>query len=365
MPNSRCIRGPATAIQSRSRYITNTSRNSIPRTRNRYGMRIVLDYTRCSGRSDTMRPMRANSAKPVVAIGSIMHESNSFNAEPTGLADFHYRGDLEDWSRGNTEVTGFIEGVEPGGFDVALTVYTGATPSGPVSAAAFEEVTARLMEAIRALPHIDGMLLALHGAMYSEKFPHADEEIVRRVRAVLGSGVPLVVTHDFHANISPELVAMTDVLITYQQCPHLDTRQRGALAASVLGRILAGEVRPRQAIVKPPLLWTIPFHNTYEEPLRSITQASILLEKQPGVLAASAAAGYQYNDVQYIGPSAIVVTDGDAERAQTEAQRLADMMWDRRETTRLKLPDAAAAVKSAMQEDRFPISLFDVGDNVG
>jgi microcystin degradation protein MlrC len=309
--------------------------------------------------------MRANAAKPVVAIGSIMHESNSFNAEPTGLADFHDRGDLEDWSRGNTEVTGFIEGAGPGGFDIVLTLYTGATPKGPVSSEAFEDATSRLLDAISAIPHIDGMLLALHGAMYSETFPHADEEIVRRVRALLGPGIPLVVTHDFHANISPGLVEMTDVLITYQQCPHLDTRQRGALAASILGRMLAGEIHPRQAIVKPPMLWTIPFHNTYEEPLKSITQASIELEKQPGILAASVACGYQYNDVQYIGPSVIVVTDGDAARAQTEAQRLADMMWDRRETTRLKLPDAEAAVKSAMHEDRFPISLFDVGDNVG
>jgi microcystin degradation protein MlrC len=312
-----------------------------------------------------MRAMRANSAKPVVAIGSIMHESNSFNAEPTDLADFHYRGDLEDWSRGNTEVTGFIEGAEPGGFDIALTVYTGATPKGPVAAEAFEEITARLVESLRAVPHIDGVLLALHGAMYSEAFPHADEEIVRRVRALLRPGIPLVVTHDFHANISPELVAMTDVLVTYQQCPHLDTRQRGALAASILGRMLSGEVHPRQAIVKPPMLWTIPFHNTYEEPLQSITRASIELEKQPGILAASVACGYQYNDVPYIGPSVIVVTDGDAERAQKEAQRLADMMWDRRETTRLTLPDAAAAVTSAIKEDRFPVSLFDVGDNVG
>ncbi len=309
--------------------------------------------------------MRANSGKPVVAIGSIMHESNSFNGELTSVSDFHYRDGLDDWSRGNTEVTGFIEGAEPAGFDVALTIYTGATPKGPVSTKSFEEVTARLLEAIRAVPHIDGMLLALHGAMYSETFPHADEEIVRRVRTLIGHGIPLVVTHDFHANISPELVAMTDVLVTYQQCPHLDTRQRGALAASILGRMLAGEVHPSQAIVKPPMLWTIPFHNTYEEPLQSITRASMDMEKQPGILAASIACGYQYNDVPYIGASVIVVTDGDAERAQTEAQRLADMMWDRRETTRLKLPDAADAVKSAMQEDRFPVSLFDVGDNVG
>ncbi len=303
--------------------------------------------------------------KPIVAIGSIMHESNSFNAEPTTLDDFRYRGDPEDWSRGNTEVTGFIEGGSAGGFEIVRTIYTSATPKGPVASDAFESVTSRLIESIRAIPHIDGVLLALHGAMYSEAFPHADEEIVRRVRSLIGPGVPLVVTHDFHANISPELVAMTDVLITYQQCPHLDTRQRGARAADIMARMLRGEVHPKQAIVKPPMLWNLVFQNTYQEPMKPITDASIALEGQPGILAASVAGGYQYNDVPYIGSSVIVVTDGDAKRAHTEAQRLADMLWDGRETTRLQLPDAEAAVKEAMRAERFPVSLFDVGDNVG
>ena len=312
-----------------------------------------------------MRLMSANLAKPVVAIGSIMHESNSFNAEPTLLSDFRYRGDLEDWSRGNTEVTGFIEGAELGGLDIVPTIYAGATPKGPVAPDAFEAVTARLLASLRAIPHIDGVLLALHGAMYSEAFPHADEEIVRRVRSLIGPTMPLVVTHDFHANISPDLVAMTHALITYQQCPHLDTRQRGVRAASILAGMLAGKLHPRQALVKPPMLWNLAFQNTYEEPMKSITQASIDLEEQPGILAASVACGYQYNDVPYIGASVIVVTDGDADRAQREAQRLSGMMWDRRETTRLNFPDAAAAVQSAIGEDHSPVSLFDVGDNVG
>src|SRR5262249_27260850 len=116
--------------------------------------------------------------------------------------------------------------------------------------------------------------------------------------------------HDFHANISPEIVEMTNVLITYQQNPHVDTKQRGMRAAAILGRMVAGEIQPRQALVKPPLLWNIVHQNTSQEPLKSITEASIELEKRPGILAASVACGFQYNDVPYIGPSVIVVTDG-------------------------------------------------------
>jgi microcystin degradation protein MlrC len=41
------------------------------------------------------------------------------------------------------------------------------------------------------------------------------------------------------------------------------------------------------------------------------------------------------------------------------------MMWEKRSEIRLELPDAASAVAAAMQSERFPVVLFDVGDNVG
>lgn len=298
-----------------------------------------------------------------IAIGSIMHESNSFNAEPTTLADFHMREG--DWAIGNSEVAGFIEEGKQIGFDICQTIYAGAAPKGPVSSGAFEELTARLILAMRALKGLDGVVLALHGAMYTEEFPHADEEIVRRLRGALRPDIPFVVTLDFHANISPAIVALTDVLITYQRNPHIDTKQRGALAASILSRMLSGEVHPRQALVKPPLLWNIVHQNTSEEPLRSITEASIELERHPEILAASVAGGYQYNDVPYIGPSVVVIANGDEALAQREAQRLSGMMWEKRGKISFNLPDAASAVEAAMRSDRFPVVLFDVGDNVG
>ena len=207
--------------------------------------------------------MPAERKKHRVAIGSIMHESNSFNMVPTELAAFHFRegqnggSALDDWRTGNSEVAGFIEEGERCGFELLPTLYASATPSGPVTSHAFDALTNQLTELITRQRDLDGILLALHGAMFSEAFPQADEEIIRRVRAVVGTGMPLVVTHDFHANISPAVIELSDVLITYQRNPHTDTRQRGIRAASILSRMLLKEVRPRQAMVKPPVLWNI------------------------------------------------------------------------------------------------------------
>ena len=304
-----------------------------------------------------------NGSGPVVFTGSIMHESNSFNPDPTTLADFSFREG--DWSKGNTEVAGFMEEGARRGFRFVQSLYASATPKGAVDPEAFEHLTGRLIGDLKAAGKIDGVLLALHGAMFTEKYPHADEEIVRRVRAAIGPELPFVLTHDFHANVPPGIVEMTTALVIYQQTPHIDTKQRGIRAASILARTIAGEVLPKQAIVKPPMVWNLAYQNTFAEPLLPVTQASIDLEGEPGILSASVAGAYQYNDVHWFGPSVVVVADGDAARAQREAQRLSDMLWDRRELTRLRVPDAATAVRDAMASDRFPVALFEAADNVG
>lgn len=302
--------------------------------------------------------------RPRIAIASLMHESNSFSAERTALADFEFF-DPAGWEKGNGEVAGMVSELDPEEFDVRRTIFASATPKGPVTAAAYEELTSRLLEAVRASGPVDGVLLALHGAMFSELYPQADEETVRRVRRLLGPGVPLVVTHDFHANISPLTVELCDALVAYQQNPHLDTKQRGARAARILMRTLRGQARPVQAIVKPPLVWNIVFQNTNVDPLLSITQASMKLETQPGILAASVLGGYQYADTEFMGPSVVVVTDNDLPRAQAEARELAGRMWDLREQIELRLPDADKAVQLAMNAPKHPVALFELGDNIG
>ncbi len=299
----------------------------------------------------------------VVAVGGILHESNSFNPTTTRLDDFTLRE--QDWDTGNTEIAGFLEELTGANVQIAHLIYAEADPRGPVDREAFEYLCGRLLSRIESTTALSGVLLALHGAMYTDEFPHADVEIVRRVRHSVGADLPLIVTHDFHANIAPEIVAMTDALLTYQQNPHLDTKQRGMRAARILIRMLRDGLRPRQAIAKPPMLWNIAFQNTFDEPFFSITAASRELEDQTGILAASVAGGYQYNDVRYIGPSVVVVAEGDQTRAQLEAEHISDMMWNRRNCLRLDLPDAEQAVREAMRAKRFPVVLLDAGDNVG
>jgi microcystin degradation protein MlrC len=315
--------------------------------------------------------LTAQDRRPLIAIGGIMHESDTFNPARTGLADFMRRPTrppaqaLEQWSKSNDELSGYIEGAHSYGLDLVPVLMASATPKGPVTDEAFNTLTRELVDQVKAVPRLDGLLLALHGAMVAENFPHADTEIVRRLRAAMGADFPIVVTHDFHANVSEEIVKLSTALLTYKENPHLDTRERGIQAARIMSGIVRGRIKPVQAIVKPPMIYNIVYQNTGREPLKPIVDESRRLEQNPKILAASVSGGYQFADVPAMGPSVIVVTDNDPALARQEAQRLSDMLWATRDRLKLHLPDAAEAVREAMASDKFPVTLLDMGDNVG
>ena len=302
-----------------------------------------------------------------VAIAGFLHESNTFASQPTGLEDFAvYSGKeiVEHFADTFDEIAGYVAGAEEFEYELHPIVAAVATPAGPVTAEAYEELTGRILKGLEGAK-VDGLLLALHGAMVAEQFPQADAETVRRVREQVGPDFPIAVTHDYHANVPEQLVEQADALIIYKTNPHVDQRERGLQAASILARTIRGEVRPQSALVKPELLFNIYFHNTSRAPMQPLMQAAIELEKEPGILGCSIAAGYQYADVPAMGPSIVVVTDGDQERARREAKRLGEMMWAIREKLIVDVPDPAGAVQQAMASDLFPVTLLDFGDNIG
>lgn len=303
-----------------------------------------------------------------IAVAGFSHESNTFSAQPTVLDDFGIQTGREMLARhAGTyhEIAGYVSAAEDLGMELCPILSASATPAGPVARGAYEEICGRILAGLLDLGAVDGVLLALHGAMVAEGFPHGDAETVRRVRGQVGPEMPLVVTHDYHANVPPSLVEAADALVIYKTNPHVDQRERGSEAASILARTVRGEVRPAMALARPRLVLNICFHNTSAPPMEPLMARAVDLENQEGILSCSIAAGYQYADVESMGPSVVVVADGDPERARTEADRLSAAMWEARGQMVPRLPGPAAAVRQAMAGQEHPVTLLDEGDNVG
>jgi len=305
-----------------------------------------------------------------IAIAGFMHESNTFNPVVTDRAAFVAQSLttgaelLDEWREAHHEVGGFIEAASVEGFEAVPLLMAWATPAGPVADAVFDEITERLGELLRD-SRVDGLLLALHGAMAAQSHLDADGEILTRLRSAVGRELPIAVTLDLHGNVSQRLIDHCDLAVAYRTCPHVDQRECGRRAAALLVRKLRGEVRPCMALAKPPMLLNIMTHDTSLPPLRPFIEAARALEQQPGILAASLLPGFAYADVPQMGPSLVVVSDGDPEHARQAADRLAGELWQAREQFAVPLPNAATAVAQALHADKRPVVLVDTGDNVG
>lgn len=306
---------------------------------------------------------------PRVGVLGFLHESNTFLPVSTTYENFAStsltRGPalLERWRGAHHELGGLLAGCDEAGLTIVPGMATYAVPSGTITAAAFEQLATELVDAIE-LP-LDGLLVALHGATASEAYPDADGEVLRRIRERVGPDLPIIVTLDLHANISPEMARLSNAIVAYRSNPHLDQFERGREAALLMGRTLRGEVKPVHHLATPPMLIHISKQHTAVEPARGLYADLETVLTWPGILSASVAMGFYYADVPEMGMSFLAVADGDAALAQRAAEWMADRAWQRRQEFAGDLPTPAAAIEHARTAGKKPVVLMDIGDNVG
>ena len=150
-----------------------------------------------------------------IAVASFSHETLTFCPEPTDLeawegGEIKYGlNALNTEGEGKTYITGFKEATENQD-DIELigilrTGWPKTTGYGSwISMEAFDVIMGRIITRLEELKKVDGVYLALHGAMAVNNIPRPEAEIVRRVRKVVGD-VPIMVTFDLHANEDIEI----------------------------------------------------------------------------------------------------------------------------------------------------------------
>lgn len=305
-----------------------------------------------------------------VGIVAFMHESNTFSSIPTtrrhfeeGRLDFG-SALVENWRDAHHEIGGYLQSCGDRDLEAVPILAGWATPGGPLTRETYEGILTEVLQGIDRAGRMDGMLLALHGAMVTESIDSADGETVKRIREKMGADFPIVLSLDMHANVSRPMVEYPNVTLAYRTYPHIDQRQRGVECAQLLNRILREGARPRQAFVKLPLLIHIVRQYSEEGPMKRIFDRVREIADSPGILSASFTPGFAYTDVPDMGASAIVVADGDKALAEEKVRSLAEFAFSLREELNSELPDPAAAVRAA-GEAPGTVSLMDCGDNVG
>ncbi|MGL4291655.1 MAG: M81 family metallopeptidase [Phreatobacter sp.] len=250
-----------------------------------------------------------------IAMGGIALESVSFLSLLTTLADFkasEAEGQvlIDRFRATNTLCGGFIAVCEREGAEILPMVYAEGGAAGPAEDAAFVHYVDRICASLAAAGPLDGVLLALHGAMTTPTRLDPDREVVERVRAVIGRHVPLMVALDYHGNIDDQLLRLADGVFGYYYSPHTDIAATGERAANCLMRVLKGAPRPVMAIAKPGVMVPSIFSATGLAPLSEIVDASVAMARTaPDYLDVSVFAGFSYADVPNCGFSVLAVAD--------------------------------------------------------
>jgi len=264
-----------------------------------------------------------------IAVGGFHHETNSFVAPLTDYAYFMSHRDRPPLVRG-AEVTrwlsetsfalsGFLDAVRPG-VEIVPLLWASGGAGGTVTADAFERIAGELVGRLSEAVPVDGVYLDLHGAMVSEPFEDGEGELLRRVRATVGPRVPIAVSLDYHANVTPEMVEHADSIVAYRTYPHVDRAETGAFAAQALALLLERGRPVGRALRKLPFLIPLNDQCTLVEPSRSVVARSVVAEG--AIVNLSYLAGFPPSDLYWCGP-AVVAHAFDQESADRAADALA------------------------------------------
>jgi microcystin degradation protein MlrC len=311
-----------------------------------------------------------------IAVGGFLHETNTFAPTKATYDDFVHGGGWPAMAQGadvlrvmrniNVGLAGFVEAAEAQGWEMIPTISCGASPSAHVTRDAYERIVKAMVEGIKAAGNLDAVYLDLHGAMVTEHLDDGEGEMLRRVREVIGRDLPLVVSLDLHANVTPEMVEHADALIAYRTYPHVDMADTGRAAARHLARLLRTKQKFAKAFRQLPFLIPISWQCTNDQPSRGIYQKLAALEGE-AVPTLSFAPGFPAADFAHCGPSVFAYgrTQADADAAADKVAALIESHEDDFDG-RIYTPDDG--VRHAMElakSARKPVIIADTQDNPG
>lgn len=313
--------------------------------------------------------MTASGARIVTA--QIHHETNTFCRLPTTMTSFRRHQCVIGDEIGtcfrdtNSETAGFIEAASEQGWTLVPTIFAIATPAGPVERACIEQLLRPLLDALA--PGADGVLLSLHGALVLSDMHDGDGHILERVRDIIGPDIPIAVTLDLHANVSPRLTSLANTIVSYRTYPHTDMRARAKDAAELLAEMLAASQPYACLRCQPPQIEIDGGGRTDCGAMASIIAAADDHVRQRDTIRALAVfAGFPAADIPHCGPSAVMTVRKGADEAQA-LHAVARLLWRIRQPdlSRFLGPDQAAARAAALAACNNRVVIADNADNPG
>ncbi|MFD0713753.1 M81 family metallopeptidase [Paenibacillus sp. GCM10027626] len=305
-----------------------------------------------------------------IAIGQVLHETNTFSSERTDEAAFR----RQEWCE-EAEIVPEHDGVRDyvggmidearaiGGITLVPTLAVSAEPSGIITAAAWRRIKEALLASLSKIDGIDGICLALHGAGIAENCDDIEGELLHDIRAMFGPSMPIVATLDLHANVTALMVNNADVLLGVNYYPHSDEYDRGREAIAMLHHMFLGKIKPCMHLERLPMI--MPTCTTLFGPAAQVNEVCWEWESRPHMLDCTFFHGFPYSDRANTAVTVVAIANNNPALAQEAATSAAQAIWDKRAAFDIRYLSPAEGMRAALAAAEHPVIINETSDNPG
>lgn len=307
-----------------------------------------------------------------IAVGLMKHESNSFNPNPTTIADFHFQTGAE-MELGipklqGTSLQGMMRFFKERAVELIPIGFARAKNEGGfVTIETYQLFKETFLDGLKSAGELDGICLDLHGSMTVAGLGDAEGDLLESIRSIVGQQIPVVSALDLHAMVTEKMVVNLDGIIGYRTAPHIDQIEIGEKVAEMLYDSIQEDSSLTMAAVSIPMLVSGEQSETAKEPMASLLKEVVKTDQLSGMVSSSYFLGFPWADVSYNQGCALVVTQGDQKLATKEAIRLAQIFWEYHQDFNFTTP--AYTMETALQlvskSKNGPFFICDSGDNPG
>lgn len=307
-----------------------------------------------------------------IAVGTIKHESNSFNPDLTRLEEFQLRFGVDILQNNSRLVTtslgGIVDFFQARQVEIIPLVFALAdTEGGLVSLNAYQKIKEGFLSHLKRANNLDGICLDLHGSMTVEGFLDAEGDLLQSARQIVGAETPIVAALDMHAMVSEQMIKHADGFVAYRTAPHIDKYETGKRAANMLYDSIREGYRLTMAGVLLPLLVSGEQSESAKFPMNELIRELARVDLHKDLICTSYCLGFPWSDVEFNSASTIVVTRDDLQLAGEKAIYLANQFWNKHRDFKFTTEayPIETALRLAQETEEGPVIITDSGDNPG
>lgn len=311
-----------------------------------------------------------------IAVGGWQHETNTF---ATLKADYDSFKSADEWPalhlgqemldsvrNVHLPIAGALKALEEHNNEIVPLLWCSATPCSLVTEEAFEIICNDMLQILEQSLPVDAIYFDLHGAMVCEHVQDGEGEFLQRVRNLVGNDLPIYVSLDLHANVTPLMVEHASVLDIYRTYPHIDMAETGYRVSTLLHETLNTGIILKKSFRKIDFLIPLNSGCTLIEPCNTIYDALGSLVSD-NVTALSFACGFHLSDIFDVGPAVVAygVTQKDTDQA---VNKLSEIIYSNKQNFYEKIwpvDEGIIEAKREFEKIGRTVVIADTQDNPG